>query len=81
MAPKTRLAGFSNATGHETNRRGGVVVAPEPRNFGLWLAGRAAIPFRDLVPDEAARQAELTKLTDALAATGKFGRWLARRLR
>ncbi len=53
----------------------------EPRNFGLWLAGRAAIPFRDLVPDEAARQAELTKLTDALAATGKFGRWLARRLR
>jgi ADP-ribose pyrophosphatase YjhB (NUDIX family) len=53
----------------------------EPRNFGLWLARRAAIPCRDLVPDAAARQAEVTKLTDALAATGKFDRWPARRLR
>jgi hypothetical protein len=53
----------------------------EPRNFGLWLARRAAIPLRDLVPDETTRQAELTRLIEALAATGKLGRWLARRLR
>jgi hypothetical protein len=52
----------------------------EPRGLGLWLARRAAIPFRDLVPDEATRHADLTKLTEALAATGKFGRWLSNKL-
>lgn len=53
----------------------------EPRGLGLYLAKRAGIPFRDLVPDATARAAELAKLTDALAATGKLGRSLARWLR
>lgn len=52
----------------------------EPRGLGLYLARRAGISFRDLVPDDAARAAELAKLTDALAASGKFGRWAARYL-
>jgi hypothetical protein len=52
----------------------------EPRNLGLWLARRAAIPLRDLAPDEAARQAEVAKLMEALAATGKFGRWLSKKI-
>jgi hypothetical protein len=51
-----------------------------PRHLGLWLSQRAAIPFQDKVLPEADRQAELTKLTDALAATGKFGRWLREKL-
>jgi len=49
-----------------------------PRSLGLWLAKRSAISFRDLVPDDAARDAELARVTDALANTGTFGQWLAR---
>lgn len=50
----------------------------EPRRLGLWLAGRAAVPFTDRVPDEAARRAEQARLREALARSGKLGAWLAR---
>lgn len=51
-----------------------------PRSLGMYLARRTGIPFRDLTVDDATRAAELAKLTEALAATGKFGRWVARHL-
>ncbi|MCG3147803.1 MAG: hypothetical protein PCFJNLEI_01244 [Verrucomicrobiae bacterium] len=53
----------------------------EPRNLGLWLSQRAAIPFHDKVPTDTARQADLNQLLDKLETTGRFGRWFARRFR
>jgi hypothetical protein len=52
-----------------------------PRCLGLWLSERARIPFHDRVPDDAARQAETARLREQLAASGKFGSFLARHLR
>lgn len=49
-----------------------------PRCVGRWLSQRADIPFHDRVPTETDRQAERVKLREALAASGKFGRWVAR---
>ena len=54
--------------------------ATEPRSLGLWLAQRAAIPFRDRVPTEASRQAEFARVREQLAGAGRFGRVVARLL-
>lgn len=55
--------------------------ATEPRMLGLYLARRSGVKLSDLVPDEAQRKTEAIRLTEALAASGRFGRWLARHIR
>jgi hypothetical protein len=52
----------------------------EPRGLGLWLSQRASVPFHDRVPDDAARRAELLRLREQLARSGKFGRFVVRLL-
>ncbi|MGB7564674.1 MAG: hypothetical protein WBM08_07955 [Prochlorococcaceae cyanobacterium] len=51
-----------------------------PRALGLWLARQTRVPFHDRVPSEAERlaerEAELTRLRDQLAQSGRAGRWL-----
>ena len=49
-----------------------------PRCLGLWLSQRAGIPFHDRVPTEVDKQAEIARLKDQLANSGKFGRFAAR---
>jgi hypothetical protein len=52
--------------------------AAEARCLGLWLAQRASVPLQDQVPTDASRQAEFDRLRTQLAASGRFGRWMAR---
>jgi hypothetical protein len=52
----------------------------EPRCLGRWLSQQAAIPFHDRVPTEADKQAEVTRLKEQLAGSGKFGRFVVRLL-
>ena len=52
----------------------------EPRCLGRWLSQQAAIPFHDRVPTEADEQAEVTRLKEQLAGSGKFGRFVVRLL-
>lgn len=51
-----------------------------PRALGLWLARQTRVPFHDRVPSEAERlaerEAELNRLRDQLARSGRAGRWL-----
>lgn len=47
----------------------------ESRCLGRWLAQQAAIPFHDRVPTKADKQAEITRLKEQVAASGKFGRF------
>ena len=69
-------------------RRGDVVIQieralhdpTEPRRLGLWLSQQAGVPLHDRVPDQASRQAEICRLRDQLAGSGKFGRLAARLL-
>ncbi|MDM7952625.1 MAG: hypothetical protein QUV07_05335 [Cyanobium sp. CZS 25K] len=58
---------------------------PTPlRSLGGWLAARAHVPFEDRVPTEEQRReqraAELERLRQQLAASGRLGRWAARQL-
>lgn len=54
------------------------------RQLGTWLAVRAPVPFEDRVPTEAQRReqrtAELERLRQQLAASGRPGRWAAQQL-
>ena len=56
----------------------------EPRALGQWLARRTQIAWDDQVPTEpereAAHRAELQRLKQQLAASGRLGQWLAGRL-
>lgn len=56
----------------------------EPRALGLWLARRTRIGLDDQIPTEEQRQvsreAEVARLRQQLEASGRLGRWLARRL-
>lgn len=69
----------------EARRQGRVImsVARDPtdvRNLGCWLARRCALPLHDGTTTEAKAQ-EAERLREQLAASGRLGRWLARRLR
>jgi len=55
--------------------------ATDPRLLGQWLAQRAAIPLDDRIPTPADRAQELARAREALAATGRLGRFLARHLK
>ncbi|MCP9797067.1 hypothetical protein [Cyanobium sp. Lug-B] len=54
------------------------------RQLGAWLAARSRVPFEDRVPSEEQRRqqrrAEMERLRQQLAASGRFGRWAARQL-
>jgi len=58
---------------------------PTPlRQLGAWLATRAHVPFDDRVPSEEQRRqqrrAEMERLRQQLAGSGRLGRWAARQL-
>lgn len=58
---------------------------PTPlRHLGSWLATRAHVPFDDRVPSEEQRRqqrrAEMERLRQQLAGSGRLGRWAARQL-
>ena len=85
--PPTRLDPASGAPGRRP--RSAVLCRSlhepdEPRALGQWLARRTGIPWIDQVPSEAereaSRQAELQRLRAQLAASGRLGQWLAKRL-
>jgi hypothetical protein len=77
-------ADFPAARGRSTPRQLKIAHAlhdpSEPRSLGLWLAQNAGIPFHDRIPNEASRQAEITRLCEQLANSGKLGRFLLRLL-
>jgi hypothetical protein len=50
------------------------------RCLGRWLSQQTGIPLHDRVPTQADQQAELARLKDQLARSGKFGRFAARLL-
>ncbi|AFY30180.1 hypothetical protein [Cyanobium gracile] len=53
------------------------------RHLGAWLAARSRVPFEDRVPSEEQRRqqrAEMERLRQQLAGSGRFGRWAARQL-
>jgi hypothetical protein len=52
----------------------------ESRCLGLWLSQQAGIPFHDRIPTPADKQAELARLKDQLARSGRFGRFAVRLL-
>lgn len=52
----------------------------EPRCLGRWLSQQAAIPFHDRVPTEADKLADVTRLKEQLASSGKFGGFVVRLL-
>ncbi|WP_094585580.1 hypothetical protein [Synechococcus sp. BO 8801] len=58
---------------------------PTPlRHLGAWLAMRSHVPFDDRVPSEEQRRrqrrAEMERLRQQLAGSGRLGRWAARQL-
>ncbi len=58
---------------------------PTPlRHLGAWLAARSHVPFDDRVPSEEQRRqqrrAEMERLRQQLAGSGRLGRWAARQL-
>lgn len=58
---------------------------PTPlRHLGAWLAERSHVPFDDRVPSEEQRRqqrrAEMERLRQQLAGSGRLGRWAARQL-
>ena len=58
---------------------------PTPlRHLGAWLAERSRVPFDDRVPSEEQRRqqrrAEMERLRQQLAGSGRLGRWAARQL-
>lgn len=54
------------------------------RHLGAWLAMRSHVPFDDRVPSEEQRRrqrrAEMERLRQQLAGSGRLGRWAARQL-
>jgi hypothetical protein len=54
--------------------------ATGPRLLGQWLAQRARVPLDDRIPTAAERGANKARAREALAATGRLGRFLAGRL-
>lgn len=54
--------------------------ATAPRCLGRWLSVQAGIPLHDRVPTEADKQAEMARLKEQLANSGKFGRFIVRLL-
>lgn len=54
------------------------------RQLGAWLAARSHVPFEDRVPTEEQRRqqrrAEMERLRQQLAGSGRLGRWAARQL-
>ncbi|WP_216919024.1 hypothetical protein [Synechococcus sp. CCAP 1479/9] len=66
-------------------RVGDHATDPTPlRHLGAWLAARAHVPFDDRVPSEEQRRqqrrAEMERLRQQLAGSGRLGRWAARQL-
>ncbi len=58
---------------------------PTPlRHLGAWLATRSHVPFDDRVPSEEQRRqqrrAEMERLRQQLAGSGRLGQWAARQL-
>jgi len=69
---------------HEARRHERVImgVAGDPtevRDFGRWLGQRCRLPLQDGTTAEAKAQ-EVELLRAELAASGRLGRWVARRL-
>lgn len=52
----------------------------EPRCLGQWLSQQASIPFHDRVPTVADKQADLARLKEQLASSGKLGRFIVRHI-
>lgn len=66
-------------------RVGDDATDPTPlRHLGAWLAARSHVPFDDRVPSEEQRhqqrRAEMERLRQQLAGSGRLGRWAARQL-
>ena len=51
----------------------------EPRRLGAWIARRSGLRLEDRAPP-AAKTIEMAELVARLEATGRLGRWLAKRL-
>jgi hypothetical protein len=83
-SPKALAGGGASDLGRQTGTAGGRFTITqamhdpsEPRRLGLWLSRRASVPLTDRVPDEAARRAEEARLLEALARSGRLGRFVA----
>ena len=74
---RRRTAG--EARRHERVLMGVAVDPTEVRNLGRWLAQRCGLPLQDGTTAEAKAQ-ETELLRAQLAASGRLGRWVARRL-
>jgi len=52
----------------------------QPRLLGQWISRRAEIPLDDRIPDAKTKENEHLRAKEALAASGRFGRFLVHRM-
>lgn len=80
--PWFTLKAVARATNQEPRRRRIASAMDDPsvpRRLGAWLAAKTRLPLDDQV-GRSARPQQIVDLITQLEASGRFGRWIARRL-